>query len=116
MRLNKAFSLLELLFVVVISSFLIIYTFKFAKELNLSQVENEKIATLKIDLNSTKIIIEKRIPEIIEQLNYKNNILYINNSIFLKNVTSFEMSKSLNKLSINIELENKISQKWEFKL
>ncbi len=57
---NKAFSLLELIFVVFISSIVLIYTFKFSKEIYGTSIENEKIAILKIDMNSTKIFIQKK--------------------------------------------------------
>lgn len=116
MRLTKSFSLFELILVIAISSFLLIFIFKFSNELYFAENENKKIAILKIDLNSTKIIIEKNLPQIINKLRYENNTLYINNNILLKKVNNFNLRKTIDKVIINITLEDKISQTWEFKL
>ena len=116
MKCNKqqAFSLLELILVVFLSSILLIFTFTFTKELYETQVINEKLAILKIDLNSTKIIIEKNLENIESKLTYIDFTLFYENKILLQNVTSFEMSKNSNVLTINITLEEKLSQTWKF--
>ena len=57
-KIEKAYTLFELILVIFISSVILIYTFSFQKELYETQITNEKLAILKIDLNSTKIIIE----------------------------------------------------------
>lgn len=116
MRSNKGFSLFELILVIFISSILLIFTSSFTKELYTNQIENEKIAMLKIDLNSTKIIIEKNLPNILGKLKYNNDNLYINNHLLLKNVSNFKMSNNTQKVFINITLEDKIKQRWEFVL
>ncbi|PLY07789.1 MAG: hypothetical protein C0625_04280 [Arcobacter sp.] len=113
---KKASSLFELILVIFVSSIVLIYTFVFTKELYETQINNEKIASLKIDLNSTKIIIGKNLPDSKNKLNYDGNTLFYGANILLKNVTSFTMQNSSNILDINITLENKISQTWKFKL
>ncbi|WP_072681393.1 prepilin-type N-terminal cleavage/methylation domain-containing protein [Arcobacter sp. LA11] len=113
---KKAFSLLELIIVLFISSIVITYTFIFTKELYETQTYNQEIAILKIDLNSTKIIIERNLPSIISSLKYENKILFLKDSILLKNVSSFKMKKTSNILQVDITLEDKISQIWKFKL
>ncbi len=113
---KKAFSLLELIIVLFISSIIITYTFIFTKELYQTQSDNQQIAILKIDLNSTKIIIEKNLSTISSSLKYKDSTLFLKNSILLKNVTAFTKKKSTNDLEINITVEDKISQTWKFKL
>lgn len=113
---KKAFTLFELILVVLISSVVLIYTLTFQKELFQTQITNEKMAILKIDLNSTKIIIEKNLPNIQSKLTYNNSTLFYENSILLKEVSSFSMSKSSNILTIDITLADKISQRWMFKL
>lgn len=116
MNSKNAFSLFELLVVIFISSIVLVYTFMFSKELYESQIQNEKLAMLKIDLNSTKIIIEKNLPEIVNKLNYSNETLYYDGNIFLKDVSSFKISHNSNILTIDITLDNKINQIWKFKL
>ncbi|QKF81260.1 hypothetical protein [Halarcobacter ebronensis] len=116
MRLTKAFSLFELILVIFISSITLILTLKFIKEINLTQIENQNLAILKTDMLSTKIIIEKNLPQIINTLNYSNKTLYFGNAVLLDNVTKFNMQNGTNILNIHIELDNKISQNWSFKL
>ncbi|WP_321314398.1 prepilin-type N-terminal cleavage/methylation domain-containing protein [Halarcobacter sp.] len=116
MKSNKAFSLLELILVISISSFVLIFVFKFSKDLYFAENETKKISILKIDLNSTKIIIEKNLPDIINKLEYKDKTLYIDNNILLKEVSSFSLMKGTKKVIIDITLDDKISQKWEFEL
>ena len=113
---KKAYTLFELIIVLFISSIILIYTFSFQKELYETQIVNEKIAILKIDLNATKIIIERNLPDIQNKLIYDGDTLLYENDILLKNVTSFDISKSSNILTINITLEEKISQNWTFRL
>ncbi len=113
---KKAFSLLELILVLFISSILLIFTFKFAKETQESQIKNEKIAIFKIDINSTKIFIEKNLSTIKQKLYYDGSTLFYQGNILLKNVTSFSMKNSNDILEINITLEDKISQNWKFRL
>lgn len=113
---KKAFSLFELLLVIFISSIVLIYTFTFVKESYEAQITNEKIAILKIDLNSTKIIIEKNLPSSKEKLKYDGKTLFYDGNILLKNVSKFKMSKNVDILTIEIILDNKISQIWKFKL
>ena len=116
MSYKKCFSLLELIIVLFISSIVIIYTFTFTKELYQTQSDNQKIAILKIDLNSTKIILERNLPNISSSLKYNASTLFINDVILLKNVTAFSTKKSSNIFEVNITLEDKISQIWKFKL
>lgn len=112
---KKAFSLLELIFVVFISSIVLIYTFKFSKEFYETSIENEKIAILKIDINSTKIFIEKNL-SMYKKLKYKENRLFFDNHILLENVTFFEIKKVQNILEIKITISNTISQVWKYKV
>lgn len=113
---KKAFSLFELILVIFISSIVLIYTFTFQKELFETQIINEEIAISKIDLNSSKIIIQKNLENIEDKLSYKDSTLYFKNSILLKNVSSFSISRNLGMIIISISLKDKISQTWKFKL
>lgn len=116
MNSKKAFSLFELILVLFIGSIILIYTFIFTKELYQTQNTNEKLASLKIDLNSTKIIIEKNILKNTNFLSYTNKTLFFKNNILLKNVTQFNMNTTAKTLKIDITLEDLISQTWYFNL
>lgn len=113
---KKAFSLFELILVVFISSIVIIYSLKFAKQTQEAQIKNQELAVLKIDMNSTKIIIEKNLPKIKEKLFYDGKSLFYEKNILLKNVSSFSMDDFNGILTIKITLDKKIMQTWEFKL
>lgn len=113
---KKAFSLFELIIVLFISSIVITYTFIFTKDLYKTQLDNQEITILKIDLNSTKIIIEKNLPTIEYSLKYDGSTLFLKDSILLKDVTEFSMKKISTNIEINITLDNKISQSWKFNL
>lgn len=113
---KKAFSLFELIIVIFLSSIVLIYTFSFAKELFQAQNTNEKIASLKLDLNSAKIIIKKNLPNSKEELSFDGSTLFLDGNILLKNVTKYEKSSSSDILTIDITLEDSISQTWKFKL
>jgi len=112
---KKSFSLLELIVVIFISSIVLIYSFKFAKQLQENQIENQNIAILKIDLNSTKIFLERHISNIDEKLDFRDNTLYFDNKILLINVTSFSITNSSNLKIIDITLNDKINQIWKLK-
>lgn len=116
MNCKKAFSLLELILVIFISSIVLIYSFTFLQQLHQTQNETQKIAILKIDMNSTKIFLESNLEDIKGKLTYKSNNLFYDKNILLKNVTSFNKSYSLNNLEIDITLDNKITQTWKFKI
>lgn len=113
---KKAFSLFELIIVLLISSIVITYTFIFTKELYETQLDNQQVTMLKIDLNSTKILIEKNLSTINTSLKYDGSTLFLKNNILLKNVTAFSIKNSSNRIEINITLEDKISQSWKFSL
>lgn len=113
---KKAFSLFELIIVLLISSIVLIYSLKFAKEFQEEQVLNQKIAIMKIDMNSTKIIIEKNLEDILNRLKLNSNRLFLDENILLQNVSFFSISKTLNIVTIKITLDETITQTWEFKI
>lgn len=92
-----------------------IYSFKFAKVLQEDQLKNQEIAILKIDLNSTKIFIERNINFIDEKLNFRDNKLYFDEKILLQNVTSFSILNQLDFKIVEITLDDKIKQTWQIK-
>ncbi len=113
---KKTFSLLEIIVVLLLSSFLVICSFKFINEIHLQQAYNHEIEIKKLELQSTKIFIERNIKNIDKELKYKNNTLFYKNSILLKEITKFDLKKSSNFIEIYIEIKEKIKQKWIFKI
>ncbi|MBY0541550.1 MAG: hypothetical protein WCR78_05445 [Arcobacteraceae bacterium] len=109
---KNSFSLLEVILTLIISSIVIIYSTLFTKELFFENRVNQQLEIQKIDLLSTKIFFEKHKKEI-EKFNYINQNLYFDNFLLLENVKEFSLNKSANKITIFINLDNKIAQTWE---
>lgn len=110
---KNSFSLLEIILTLIISSIVIIYSTLFTKELFFENRVNQQLEIQKIDLLSTKIFFEKHLHEL-NEFSYSNNNLYFKNSLLLENVKEFTLNKSTNKISIFINLDDKIVQNWEF--
>ncbi|XPV67825.1 MAG: prepilin-type N-terminal cleavage/methylation domain-containing protein [Halarcobacter sp.] len=116
MNYKNSFTLLEIIVVIFIGSIFFIYTFIFTKNIYEVNNQNKKTAILKIDLNSTKIILQKNINLTKNKLIYKNNSLYLDDKLLLENVTSFSKKIDSKYIHIDITLEEKIKQKWILKL
>lgn len=114
---KKAFSLLELIIVIFIGSIIVIYSTIYSKELYEAQLNNQRIAVLKIDLTASRIIIEKNLPFSKDLLEYDGQTLFYDGKLLLENVSFFSKKLNFNNiLQIDIELDNKIKQVWKFKL
>ena len=112
---KNSFSLLEIILTLIISSIVIIYSTLFTKELFFENKINQQLEIQKIDLLSTKIFFEKHLKEI-EKFTYSNQNLYFENSLLLENIKEYTINKSLNHITIFINLDDKIVQTWEFSL
>lgn len=112
---KNSFSLLEIILTLIISSIVIIYSTIYAKELFYINNKTQEIEINKINLNSTKIFIETHRNEL-NNLSYTNHNLYFKNSLLLENVKEFDIKKDANKITIFINLEDKIVQVWEINL
>lgn len=110
---KNSFSLLEVILTLIISSIVIIYSTLFAKELFFENKINQQLEIQKIDLLSTKIFFEKHLHEI-NEFSFSNNKLYFKNSLLLENVKEFTLNKSINRIDIFINLDDKIIQNWQF--
>ncbi len=110
---KNSFSLLEIILTLIISSIVIIYSTLFTKELFFENKINQELEIQKIDLLSTKIYFEKHLNEI-DDFTFSDNNLYFKNNLLLENVKSFTLNKSTNKVTIRINLDDKIIQNWEF--
>jgi type II secretory pathway component PulJ len=109
---KNSFSLLEIILTLIISSIVIIYSTLFTKELFFENKTNQQIEIQKIDLLSTKVFFEKHLKEL-DEFTYSNNNLYFKNSLLLENIKEFKINESANKISIYINLNDKIIQTWE---
>lgn len=116
MNYKNSFTLLEILFVVFIGSIFFIYTFIFTKDIYEVNKENENISILKIDLNSTKIILQKNINLVKDKLIYKNNSLYLDDNLLLENVSYFSKEVSSKSIKITLTIDDSITQNWILKL
>lgn len=112
---KNSFSLLEIILTLIISSIVIIYSTLFTKELFFENKTNQKLEIQKIDLLSTKIFFEKHLDQI-DEFNVSNQKLYFQNYLLLENIKEFSLAKIENRVVIFINLDDKISQKWEFEL
>ncbi len=110
---KNSFSLLEIILTLIISSIVIIYSTLFTKELFFENKINQQLEIQKIDLLSTKVFFEKHLNEI-DDFTFSDNNLYFKNNLLLENVKSFTLNKSTNKVTIFINLDDKIIQNWEF--
>lgn len=110
---KNSFSLFEVILVIVLSSIITIYSFSFIKELYSKNKNLQNIEINKLDLLSTKIFLERN-KNNLKNLSYKNQTLFFTNSILLENIKDFKIDESKNKISIYINLNDLIIQKWEF--
>ncbi|QKF66394.1 hypothetical protein AVENP_0834 [Arcobacter venerupis] len=110
---KNSFSLLEIILTLIISSIVIVYSTLFTKELFFENKINQQIEIQKIDLLSTKVFFGKHLNEL-DEFSYSNNNLYFKNSLLLENIKEFKLNKNANKISIHINLNDKIIQNWEF--
>jgi type II secretory pathway component PulJ len=113
---KKSFTLLEILFVIFIGSLFFASTSIFTKNLYETNQENEKMAILKLDLNSAKIIIEKNIQLAKTKLTFKNNNLYLDGNLLLEKVTNCTIKQNSQYLYVDFTIDNSITQSWVFKL
>ena len=110
---KNSFSLLEVILTLIISSIVIIYSTLFAKELFFENKINQQLEIQKIDLLSTKIFFQRHLNEI-NEFSFSNENLYFKNALLLENVKEFTLNKSIDKIDIFINLDDKIIQNWQF--
>lgn len=105
---KKSFSLIELLASIFIMSIISIYAMLFYKEsftLNKKHFEEEKV---KLEFLNTKLFLEKR--KEFDKLSLKNNDLYYENSLLLKNLTKYNLIQNSNYIEIDICIKNSLCQ------
>lgn len=113
---KNSFSLFELIITIFISSFVIINSMFFTKELFFKQKELLSIEISKIDLLSTKLYLQLNKKDIVQNLSYKDNTLYFDNNILLEDVSNFTLKSASNIIEIEILIKDSIKQIWKFNL
>lgn len=101
---KKAFTLLELIFTLVISSIILFSTMGIFKVLH---QENEKTFNLtldKIDFETTRLFLEKKIEEdsTLSNLTLSETILLYNGDILIKEITSFTKTEGSGGITITL--------------
>ncbi|PKI81152.1 hypothetical protein CP960_06220 [Malaciobacter halophilus] len=112
---KKAFISLELLLVIVIASVILISSYKVVTNIYLSSKNSQIISINRLDLLSSKIILQKR-PILIDSLYIKNRNLYINNSLFLQNVKNFKIKNFKNFKIVSFIYNNTQNIQWVIRL
>lgn len=112
---KNSFSLFEMILTLILSSIVVIYSTIFLKELHSENKNSIQIEIDKIDFLSTKIFIEKNKGEI-DKISFSNNNLYFDGHLLLKDVKEFNLIKTSNKITIYINLKDKLIQTWEYNL
>ena len=83
---KNSFSIFELILSLIISSFVIVLSSKYKKEIYLENQNIQNIEKAKIDLSSTKIFIQKNINNL-NKISFSNGNLYFENEILLDRAT-----------------------------
>ncbi|WP_206193260.1 hypothetical protein [Aliarcobacter cryaerophilus] len=115
LNMKNSFSLFELILTLAISTTIIIYSTLLVKDLIILNKTSLSKELARLELNSTKIFIEKNKNEL-NKFGLNNKILYFDNHILLKNVNEFNIYISNEVATINISLENSSKQVWKIAL
>ena len=115
LNMKNSFSLFELILTLAISTTIIIYSTLLVKDLIILNKTSLSKELARLELNSTKIFIEKNKNEL-NKFGLNNKILYFDNHILLKNVNEFNIYISNEVATINISLENSYKQVWKIAL
>lgn len=98
---KKSFTLLEVIFVLLLSSVIISATVLFIKSMQENNKHNLQRRILDIDLLSTFVFIQNNIKKV-KELKYENKNLYFQNKLLLENISSFSIEKNKKIYLLNI--------------
>jgi len=107
---KKAISLIELLFTILIGAILLLSISNISLDLNIQNKNEYEKNILKIEFESTRLFLQKIIKndKFLDKLIYKDNTLFLNNNILLKNVNTYSKSIINDDIILNICIKNKI--------
>jgi len=107
---KKAISLIELLFTIVIGSILLLSISNISLDLNIQNNNEYEKNIIKIEFESTRLFLQKIIKndKFLDKLIYKDETLFLNNNVLLKNVNTYSKSIINDDVILNICIRNKI--------
>lgn len=101
---KKSFSLFESIMVLILSTFIIYTVLSLNTYISYTNDNTYINITKKLEIETTKLFLENKIihDTNLSMLGIKEDILYYNDAILLKNITHFEKEISNNYCSINL--------------
>lgn len=114
-NMKNSFSTFEIILAIIVSSIVVIYSMLFIKESYENNQSLETIQIHKLDLLSTKAFLQKH-EDLENKLSYKNETLYFEDAVLLKNVKEYKINKKVDFLEIEINLDNQIKQTWKINI
>jgi len=108
---KKSISLIEIIFILIISSVLFLSISNLSLDLNKTNTTEYKKSILKIEFESTRLFLQKKlsIDLNLDKLEYSNNTIYYNGNVLLKNVLSYSKITLNDKITLSICLQDKIN-------
>lgn len=110
---KNSFTIFEIILTLTISSFVIVYTMSFTKELLITNQKTQDLELKKINLLATKIFFQKHKNEL-DKIKYLDEKIFFDDSLLLENVNNFTLEKKEENINIKIEYAKLIKQEWEF--
>lgn len=102
---KKSFALLEVIFVLLLTSLVISSSVVFIKNMKENNKDTLQSRIIDIDLEATFVFIQNNVKKI-KDLKYKKKTLYFENKLLLENVNSFTIEKNKNTYILNICVKN----------
>lgn len=110
---KNSFTIFEIILTLTISSFVIVYTMSFTKELLITNQKTQDLELKKINLLATKIFFQKHKNDL-DKIKYLDEKIFFDDSLLLENVNNFTLEKKEENVNIKIEYAKLIKQEWEF--
>jgi len=108
---KKSIVLLELIFAIVLFSIISIITSKTILKMYKKDFNTRNILNTNLQLESTRLYIIKQ--NNLNNITFKNNKLFYDDNLLLKDVTKFAINKTIKYNSVVICIKN-ICQNWKF--
>ena len=110
---KNSFTIFEIILTLTISSFVIVYTMSFTKELLITNQKTQDLELKNINLHATKIFFKKHKNDL-DKIKYLDEKIFFDDSLLLDNVNNFTLEKKEENINIKIEYAKLIKQEWEF--
>jgi len=118
MNFKKSIGLIEILFVIVISSVLFISISNVNLDLHKLNSNEYNKNLSKIEFESFRLFLQKRISidNNLEKLRYQDNIVFYNQNILIKNIVTYSKSVKSNNINIYMCIKNRIKMCQDIKV